>query len=604
MRRFLLGLPILLVANASWAGTYYVDGANGNDSNAGNSVAAPWRTISKAMTTVLAGDTILIKGGVYRERIKLYGKSGTAAQPITVRNYDNADVILDGSTPVTGWTTDTGSIYKANPGFVVSAVVIDNVPLRPAVTQTNTNAAYVDTTTRATVTINAGEFYQDNSSGLLYVWTPDGSSPSTHTVGVLLQIPTTDNTYDGIYLWDGSYYIFENLTVRFYGARGIEALGNSSNNIYRNLKIVFNGHTGIATGANAQLLNNTIAWNFMLNWPRGRFNGGTQGGGWGAGVNLGAGSVAQGNVIYKNGGEGILTYMNSGNTTFRGNTVFDNWSMNLYVDTSANALIENNLVYCTEPNLIDARNNGFPNDTTVIKGMRPIAIGTADEYYGGPKLYYLRDVTIRNNIVVNCRRGYNHYAQYTGSGMINIKMLNNTIITPDTVVPGTVTVGDRDNYIGILLDNSFNVNSGNEIKNNIVVARNARNFALYYQTTEADPFSSYDISNNIWYNTSNSTPIHWGSDYRAIYDYSLADWKVLPGSIHGVGDLSLNPQFTGGANLFSPEYYVPTLTSPAVGAGVVLAGYSADYFNVIRPAAWTMGALEAFPPSNLRIIIP
>ena len=114
-------------------------------------------------------------------------------------------------------------------------------------------------------------------------------------------------------------------------------------------------------------------------------------------------------------------------------------------------VVEGNLVYCEVPNMADAANNGFPNDGTVFKGMLPIGIGTADEYYGGDHTNYLHDIIIRNNIVVNCRRGYNHYPQYTGSGMINISILNNTIITPDTVVPGTVSVGDADNFLGISL---------------------------------------------------------------------------------------------------------------------------------------------------------
>jgi len=49
---------------------YYVDGANGNDSNLGTK-AFPWKTIQKAANNMIAGDTVLVSAGIYPERITI-----------------------------------------------------------------------------------------------------------------------------------------------------------------------------------------------------------------------------------------------------------------------------------------------------------------------------------------------------------------------------------------------------------------------------------------------------------------------------------------------------------------------------------------------------
>ena len=600
---YLYAISFLAVANVCFGANRYVDGSAGNDNNNGSSTGSAWLTIGHAMATASPGDTVLCKGGIYREHIKLYSGGGTSGNQITIKNYDSNEVILDGSVPVSGWSVDTGQIYKVTPGATVDAVVVDYVALKPAVSQSNSNAGYTDTTTRAGVTISEGQFYQDNSTGILYVWFPGGGAPSSHNIGIIRTTPDTSSQYDGVYLWDAGYFTFQNITIRYYGARGFEASGASSHNIFDNVKILFNRHTGVVSGPYSQLTNCEIAWNFLWNWPRGKFNGGTQGGGWGAGTSIGANSLVTGCKIYKNGGEGLLTYMNPGGTTFTGNTIYDNWSMNLYIDTAPNVIAEKNFIYCSNPNTNDALPSAFSSDGTIYKGLLPIGISTADEYYGGEHTNYAHDITIRNNIVANCRRGYNHYAQYSGSGMINIHILNNTIITPDFSVPGTVTIGDGDNFLGINLANYWMVGTGNIIKNNIVVARNARNYALYTQTANtytgespSDTFAPYDMSNNLWYNSASSTPIHWGANYDTKHDKTLAQWQALPGASHGIGDLSADPLFVSGVSIFKPSYYYPMLASPTIKAGITLQGFLSDFENKARPVAWTLGALEPGTP--------
>jgi hypothetical protein len=65
------------------ATTYYVDTLNtgANDSNDG-SISSPWKTIGKAATTIISGDTAIIKAGTYNENITTT-HNGSPGKPIT-----------------------------------------------------------------------------------------------------------------------------------------------------------------------------------------------------------------------------------------------------------------------------------------------------------------------------------------------------------------------------------------------------------------------------------------------------------------------------------------------------------------------------------------
>jgi hypothetical protein len=86
--------------------TYYVS-TSGNDASAG-SQSAPWRTIQKAASTLVAGDTAVLLDGTYEEGSVNFNHSGTAANPITIRALNKWQAIL-------------GSTSGCNPGFSINA---------------------------------------------------------------------------------------------------------------------------------------------------------------------------------------------------------------------------------------------------------------------------------------------------------------------------------------------------------------------------------------------------------------------------------------------------------------------------------------------------
>lgn len=92
--------------------TFYVDGPGGDggvgsDSNSGLSLASPFATIQRAANGAQAGDTILIRGGTYRETVST-PRSGVAANPITYASYNDEAVVLSAGDLVTGWTPAAG----------------------------------------------------------------------------------------------------------------------------------------------------------------------------------------------------------------------------------------------------------------------------------------------------------------------------------------------------------------------------------------------------------------------------------------------------------------------------------------------------------------
>ena len=77
----LITTGLLLVALAF--GSLIAEGADffvstsGADTNPGT-LASPWRTIQKAVNTVIAGDKVNIRSGTYAERVTILGKDGTS----------------------------------------------------------------------------------------------------------------------------------------------------------------------------------------------------------------------------------------------------------------------------------------------------------------------------------------------------------------------------------------------------------------------------------------------------------------------------------------------------------------------------------------------
>jgi len=126
VRRVLLGFGMaagLFTAGpaAVQAATLMVDQKSGGFREDGTA-QAPFKTIQKAAAVARAGDTVFIRGGVYRETVRP-AHSGLSGSPITFQAFKNEAVIINGAARIGGrWTSAGGGLYyTAWPGAYVSA---------------------------------------------------------------------------------------------------------------------------------------------------------------------------------------------------------------------------------------------------------------------------------------------------------------------------------------------------------------------------------------------------------------------------------------------------------------------------------------------------
>lgn len=105
------------------ATTFYVDGTSGSDANPGTQ-ALPWKTIQKAANTLQAGQTVVVAGGQYNERVHVT-TSGTAGAPIVFQGAFGLplleSLVPDASAPGSASREGTGSPTASGtvPGTVI-----------------------------------------------------------------------------------------------------------------------------------------------------------------------------------------------------------------------------------------------------------------------------------------------------------------------------------------------------------------------------------------------------------------------------------------------------------------------------------------------------
>lgn len=90
--------------------TWYV-ATSGADSNPG-SLRQPFQTIQQAANVAQPGDTVMIRGGTYRETV-VPSQSGADGAPITFEPYRGEKVTIDGANPINQWTTASNGIRQA-----------------------------------------------------------------------------------------------------------------------------------------------------------------------------------------------------------------------------------------------------------------------------------------------------------------------------------------------------------------------------------------------------------------------------------------------------------------------------------------------------------
>ncbi|MCX6312333.1 MAG: right-handed parallel beta-helix repeat-containing protein [Bacteroidetes bacterium] len=117
--RFFLFFCTLITTCVSAQTQFYVSPA-GNNGNAG-SLLQPWQTVQHALDNAIPGCTINLMGGTYFENA-VVSISGNASNPITLKNYNNQNVVIDGSASIGGPLLYIGGKNY----FIVSGIEFSN----------------------------------------------------------------------------------------------------------------------------------------------------------------------------------------------------------------------------------------------------------------------------------------------------------------------------------------------------------------------------------------------------------------------------------------------------------------------------------------------
>jgi hypothetical protein len=130
-------IPVTVASAGNCTGTCYYVSPSGNDSNAGTSSSAPWKTIAQVQSfqsSLQPGESVLFeRGGVWYEQLDITKMNGSSSAPITIGNYGTGNLpVIDG-----GYTSSTNGrnycIDAINTSY--SYLVVDGIECRNAYVQ-------------------------------------------------------------------------------------------------------------------------------------------------------------------------------------------------------------------------------------------------------------------------------------------------------------------------------------------------------------------------------------------------------------------------------------------------------------------------------------
>lgn len=251
------------------------------------------------------------------------------------------------------------------------------------------------------------------------------------------------------------------------------------------------------------------------------------------------GTVIEDNEIYGSGAEGITLHADSKNCRYSRNVVHDNSSVNIYLDSISNTVVDSNLVYMT-----------LPTDKTTV------GIMLADESYTDVTEPVLRDITITNNVLIDNESGIRFWdGDFAGqSALRNVTIAHNTVINNRTTAIKWDT-GPHRNAV---------------VRNNIFAGESGRQLLLL----QANSTDGVVLDHNLWFLPGVQSPFLWGSDTR-----DHAGWATATGQ--GQGDVSEDPGLVGAWSLPVDNLKL-SATSPAIDSGTSV-GVDHDFDTAARP---------------------
>jgi hypothetical protein len=487
------------------------------------------------------GDIVLVKPGVYEEKVNIpKSNSGTSTAKITFKAYDPKNrPVIDGSRWVGPWSHYSNQIYRASVNVTVHPLIIDDHTLDEV---------------NSISSIREGTYYQ--SGNIIYTWIPGGGSPASHVVGIIEK--SVGWPSENLITINADHITLSGFVVRHSYGKNIQNFGDYVR--IENCESKFANRSGISNRyANyVDVFSCDIHDNGLMNYPR-QDPPYSDTGNWPSSLSYVSGSNARfiGNRVYNNHGEGIGSLgfppndHGTRNIEVRNNIVFDNWSVNIWMDHATNPIITNNIVY----------NSGHQPRPDLTRSNPPCITFAEEDSFGNPG--DLNGGLVANNILIGCREGFLFWYDSPGSGLKNLTIANNTFINQKST--------------------AINIQGGNHVDtlfmNNIIYDVSDNNLANV-------PGSGITFSNNLWSSMPESDArAKDGSDKYGDPNLKNPNHLLFPGSV-------------------DPGWYQLTSESElAINSGHLVSVIPDDFWGAPRPAgrSYDIGAHEfgSTPPTAL-----
>jgi hypothetical protein len=263
----------------------------GSDTSPGT-LSSPWKTIQKALNTLRAGETALVRAGTYTQSIVMQ-RAGSALAPITVKNYPGERPVIH---PAGTTSMDYPVRITAGAAFFrLQGFVIENAPLDGTVNVYISDGGQTQPQAAHDIEFSGNEVRNGMGTGLLV-------APRTNNVQIVGNLVHhngigTVHQHQGLYFQGQNGLIANNVVYDQPNGFGIQVRGEDTAIAANNVIVTGNTSVGNSlagfvienTAANVTVVNNVAAFN------------GTYGifGYYCCGSN-GAGNVAYNNLLYGN----------------------------------------------------------------------------------------------------------------------------------------------------------------------------------------------------------------------------------------------------------------------------------------------------------------
>jgi len=414
-----LVFALILIIVSCFTGTiqanvYYVstDNIKASDNNPGTKVL-PWKTIQKAATTLIAGDTVFIENGIYRESIEVKN-SGTSYRNMISFIADGDNVYIKGSDIANDWNLWKDNIWmKKNWQFNSQQVFVDGNILQ----QIGGNPLYSPNRLPAVGSdesdITPGSFYYNSNRQVLYIQLRDNSNPNDKMVEASTRrfdlrikdkqfirleglkflhsnLTAYSNTGGYAVIINGDNCIANKLEADWCDFEGIGGKGDSL--IITNCIANYNGDAGMTfSGTNILMSGNTTNYNNYRNFKIGWHSGGVKN------VKM-YNSVIEKHTSMGNNGPGIWFDVECKNITISDCKTISNKGNGIFYEISDYATIMNNITTNNGKNgiYIASSNNCGVLNNLVSGNYRGITVAVEP---GRP--YTLLNNNVKNNIIAN-----------------------------------------------------------------------------------------------------------------------------------------------------------------------------------------------------------